>query len=140
VGGVNTSMTSNSAGLRLSRAVDSSGTIVQSYAYDAFGAVRSQSGSQPKEHQFAGQDTDPSGLHYLRARYYDPATGRCLSRDPDLRTHCGHRRRGEEKHPGEGWAEPQPVCVRDGSVSRAPASSLIAPAGRANVGAGRDRR
>lgn len=32
---------------------------------------------------YAGQYTDPeTGLQYLRARYYDPATGQFLSRDP----------------------------------------------------------
>ena len=29
-----------------------------------------------------GQYTDPTGLIYLRARYYDPATAQFLTRDP----------------------------------------------------------
>ncbi len=61
--------------------VDGSGTVQQSYAYDVFGAVTSQSGSLGSEQQFAGQQTDPDGLQDLRARFYDPATGRFLSRD-----------------------------------------------------------
>ncbi len=41
------------------------------------------SGSLANEFDFAGQQTDGStGLQYLRARYYDPATGVFLSRDP----------------------------------------------------------
>jgi RHS repeat-associated protein len=31
---------------------------------------------------FAGEQTDPSGLYYLRARYYDPLTGRFTQMDP----------------------------------------------------------
>ena len=46
-----------------------------------FGAVTQQSGSLGSEQQFAGQQTDPDGLQYLRARFYDPSTGRFLSRD-----------------------------------------------------------
>jgi len=61
--------------------VGSSGTAVKSYTYDAFGAVTASTGSQATEFQFAGEQTDPSGLQYLRARYYDPAIGRFLSRD-----------------------------------------------------------
>ncbi len=33
------------------------------------------SGSQPNSFQLAGQQTDPTGLQYLRAGYYDPSTG-----------------------------------------------------------------
>jgi RHS repeat-associated protein len=62
--------------------VNSSGTVAQSYAYDAYGNVTSSSGSASTEYQYGGQQTDPTGLQYLRARYYDPATGRLLSRDP----------------------------------------------------------
>ncbi|HLZ71492.1 MAG TPA: RHS repeat-associated core domain-containing protein [Dehalococcoidia bacterium] len=41
-----------------------------------------RTGSAYEEFQFAGQQTDPAGRQYLRARYSDPATGRFLSRDP----------------------------------------------------------
>jgi RHS repeat-associated protein len=58
------------------------GTIAQTYAYDAFGKARTSSGSQPIEYQFAGQQTDATGLQYLRARYYDPTAGVLLSKDP----------------------------------------------------------
>src|SRR6185312_16177472 len=37
---------------------------------------------QANDFQFAGQQTDATGLQYLRARYYDPATGTFLNRDP----------------------------------------------------------
>ena len=32
--------------------------------------------------RFTGETQDPTGLYYLRARWYDPATGRFLTRDP----------------------------------------------------------
>jgi RHS repeat-associated protein len=34
------------------------------------------------EFTFTGEQNDPNGLEYLRARYYDSATGRFLGRDP----------------------------------------------------------
>jgi RHS repeat-associated protein len=54
------------------------------YAYDPYGNVASFSGSKlANPFQFAGQYTDPeSGLQYLRARYYDPATAQFISKDP----------------------------------------------------------
>ena len=60
---------------------DGSGSVVGTYAYDVFGGVRSHTGSST-ESTFTGEQNDPNGLEYLRARYYDNATGRFLSRDP----------------------------------------------------------
>ena len=62
---------------------DASGAAVASYTYDAFGAVRSHSASASSSFTFTGEQTDSeSSLEFLRARYYDPATGRFVSKDP----------------------------------------------------------
>ncbi|MFB0535683.1 MAG: RHS repeat-associated core domain-containing protein [Anaerolineae bacterium] len=50
--------------------------------YAPFGALLWQQGSVPGPWGFAGEMQDPTGLIYLRARWYDPATGRFLTRDP----------------------------------------------------------
>jgi RHS repeat-associated protein len=56
--------------------------VVGSHDYDVFGYTRAQSGAgMPFE--FTGQQQGGVGdLIYLRARYYEPGTGRFLSRDP----------------------------------------------------------
>ncbi|MBI3977257.1 MAG: RHS repeat-associated core domain-containing protein [Chloroflexi bacterium] len=62
---------------------DLSGNLVATYEYDVFGAVRSQTGQTSNYWLYTGQQRDiESGLYYLRARSYDPAIGRFLSRDP----------------------------------------------------------
>ncbi len=59
------------------------GGHVASYHYDPFGAITSQTGGSSNYWLFAGEQRDaPTGLYYLRNRYYDPASGRFLSRDP----------------------------------------------------------
>ena len=58
------------------------GAVVKTYQYDVFGAVRAQTGTQPNEFTFTGEQNDSSGLEYLRARYDDSATGRFVGRDP----------------------------------------------------------
>jgi RHS repeat-associated protein len=60
--------------------MNSAGVITGSYTYDVFGAVRTQTGATT-EFSFTGEQNDPNGLEFLRARYYDPSTGRFLSRD-----------------------------------------------------------
>jgi RHS repeat-associated protein len=61
---------------------DASGTQVGTTRFDAFGGIQAQTGVQ-LAFGFAGEQHDAeSGLIYLRARYYDPTTGRFLSKDP----------------------------------------------------------
>ncbi|MBI4302557.1 MAG: RHS repeat-associated core domain-containing protein [Chloroflexi bacterium] len=62
---------------------DGSGSVIATYKYDVFGAVRSSSGSGSTEYRFTGQQEDATlAYYYLRARYYDPAIGRFISKDP----------------------------------------------------------
>ena len=54
------------------------------YDYDAFGNSFTVSGSTPNNYLYRGEQFDPDlGLYYLRARYYNPLTGRFMSRDPN---------------------------------------------------------
>jgi len=57
------------------------GNPLNRYTYDAFGSPRSVSESVYNPFRFTGEPYDASGLIYLRARYYDPVTGRFLSQD-----------------------------------------------------------
>jgi RHS repeat-associated protein len=64
---------------------DDDGSMTDTYTYDVFGAMRSHVGASANSYRFTGELQDSQaarGLYYLRARYYDPALGRFLSRDP----------------------------------------------------------
>ena len=64
---------------------DSSGNIINKYAYDAFGKVLSQVEGVANPFKYVGAFgvmDEGNGLLYMRARYYDPATGRFISKDP----------------------------------------------------------
>jgi RHS repeat-associated protein len=57
--------------------------ISSSYMYTAFGNVLDHIGDDADPWLFAGEQSDEaSGMYYLRARYYDPAIGRFITRDP----------------------------------------------------------
>ena len=61
-----------------------SGTVTDTYEYDAFANQIIHSGSTPNNYLYRAEQYDPDlGLYYLRARYHNPLTGRFVSRDPN---------------------------------------------------------
>ena len=63
---------------------NAAGSITDSYDYDAFGNEVNHTGSTPNNYLYRAEQYDSDlGLYYLRARYYNPLTGRFLSRDPE---------------------------------------------------------
>jgi RHS repeat-associated protein len=66
---------------------DPNGNIVQTYQADEFGVPALTQGSSAQPFGYAGQQTDAeSAFQYLRARMYDPSTGRFLTADPTFGT------------------------------------------------------
>jgi RHS repeat-associated protein len=62
--------------------LNSSGTVTDTYEYDAFGNTVAQSGSTINEFLYRGEQFDAAlQMYYLRARYYIPKTGRFLTAD-----------------------------------------------------------
>jgi RHS repeat-associated protein len=62
---------------------NASGEAVGKFTYGPYGKLEASTGSATTPLGFAGQYTDSeTGLQYLRARFYDPATGQFMSRDP----------------------------------------------------------
>lgn len=70
-------------GLGSTRALtDAAGGVSDTYTYDAYGNLLGSAGSSENAYLFAGEQRDlETGLDYLRARYYDPSTGRFISPD-----------------------------------------------------------
>ena len=61
---------------------DATGEITKSYTYDAFGVEKNIDDSDTNAFRYCGEYYDSeSGTIYLRARYYNPTTGRFISRD-----------------------------------------------------------
>jgi RHS repeat-associated protein len=74
---------------------NSSGAVIESYSYDAFGKPSAVS-SVGNRYMFTGREYDAeTGLYYYRARMYSPDLGRFLQKDPigykagiNLYTYC----------------------------------------------------
>lgn len=59
-----------------------SGTETDDYVYEAFGQLEHATSTTPNSFRYTGEQYDPNlGFCYLRARYYDPATGRFPTMD-----------------------------------------------------------
>ncbi len=64
---------------------DQTQAMVNKYAYDPFGNIVNQIEAVAQPFRFVGQlgvMTEPNGVYYMRARYYDPDVGRFISEDP----------------------------------------------------------
>jgi RHS repeat-associated protein len=103
---------------------NAAGAVSGRYAYDVYGAPRVASPTLG----FTGEQQDGSGLIYLRARSYDPSTGRLLTRDPVQ----GHDILGQTSHPYV-YATDNPISLTDptGMLSwkdvKAAAKRVLAP-------------
>jgi RHS repeat-associated protein len=62
---------------------NASGVVTDRYEYDAFGNSFTVSGTTPNNYLYRGEQHDADlGLYYLRARYYNPQSGRFTGVDP----------------------------------------------------------
>jgi YD repeat-containing protein len=61
--------------------INAAGTVTDTYEFDAFGNKIISTGTTANNYLYDGEQYDPDlGLYNLRARYYNPQTGRFLSR------------------------------------------------------------
>ncbi|MFU1796223.1 RHS repeat-associated core domain-containing protein [Paenibacillus azoreducens] len=62
--------------------IDPTGQVVNKYQYDEWGNILSEQEQIQNSFKYAGEILDEeTGYYYLRARYYDPADGRFISKD-----------------------------------------------------------
>jgi RHS repeat-associated protein len=62
---------------------NSAGALGQTYTFDSFGNQTASAGSLTNPFRFAGREFDTeSNLYFMRARYFDPASGRFINEDP----------------------------------------------------------
>ncbi|EPR13762.1 RHS repeat domain-containing protein [Ruminiclostridium papyrosolvens] len=72
----------NNAHGDVSKLVNENGEVLNSYEYDSFGNATSSKEKVQNRFQYAGEQLDKvTGQYYLRARHYDPATGRFITED-----------------------------------------------------------
>jgi RHS repeat-associated protein len=62
--------------------VNSAGSLATQDTYEPFGKTSAGGASTTNPYAFAGRGLDPSGLYFMRARYYNPLLSRFISSDP----------------------------------------------------------
>ena len=71
---------------------NSTGTVTDTYDYDAFGNLINSTGTTPNNYLFAGEQFDPDlNLYYNRARYLDTRVGRFWGMDSYEGRHRSHQ-------------------------------------------------
>ena len=103
--------------------LNTAGSIVATYYYDAFGNILDQTGVLSNNILYAGYQYDSeTGLYYLNARMYDPVTARFMQEDTftgdrndplslNLYTYCHNEPlmySDPTGHSAQGWEPPPP--------------------------------
>jgi RHS repeat-associated protein len=65
--------------------LESSASVMFAQVFDPYGDPYASAGTASTSWGFTGEQTDTSGLIFLRARYYDPRLGRFVQLDPSRR-------------------------------------------------------
>jgi RHS repeat-associated protein len=100
------------------------GSVTDTYDYDAFGNLVAQTGTTPNAYLYDGEEFEPSAsLYNLRARFYDPSLGRFTAVDPE----AGDIFRPSTLHP-YAYASNDPVNRRDPSGRQDSAAEAAAEA------------
>ncbi len=61
---------------------DASGNVVHAVTYDAWGNPKGETGTRYHSFTYTGRELGEAGLHFYRARFYDPTLGRFTQEDP----------------------------------------------------------
>jgi RHS repeat-associated protein len=87
-------------------------TVADEKTYDAWGALRSGGGTDKGKHcaNLGHKQDDESGLVYMRARYYEPTSGRFVSQDIQKQgrnwfNYCGNKPISRVDVSGNTWAD-----------------------------------
>ena len=77
------------------------------YTYDSFGNITSNTGNIVNPYRFTGRELDSeTGLYYYRARYHDPSIGRFISEDPISFRGSGTNFYGYVRNNPLSWVDP----------------------------------
>ena len=98
--------------------LNTTGTITDTFAYDAFGNTITRTGSTVNPYQYRAEQFDSAlNMYYLRARYYLSRTGRFLTADTQ-----------ESQFHRDSWHE---LMMQRYSYSNADPTNLVDPSGHA---------
>jgi RHS repeat-associated protein len=103
-----------------------SGSVQNTYLYDAWGLTRTQTGSLANPFTYTARETGEAGSMFYRARYLSPGVGRFLSEDPfSLRPGSLGADIGKRATQDYGYVFNNPVSYVDpsGEIAQAAASA-----------------
>ncbi|MEM6671820.1 MAG: FG-GAP-like repeat-containing protein [Planctomycetota bacterium] len=114
------------------RVVTQGGAVVDGAAYSAFGEFEGPAPGAKLEHSFGGHRFDEqTGLHYMKARYYDSTTGRFIS--PDSMIPSPYNPQSLNRY---SYVLNNPISYTDPTGHAPVAAAFIGAAAVTNAGAG----